>query len=105
MRAPLQRGFEPQRSAFFGKAPRVGERHRVTAAQRLCTFAAIVCRKPRLRVERVAAIIRAVFPARKIDVVPALLLHPQDAARCACKVDDVITLRAFAVGAAVHAVA
>jgi hypothetical protein len=103
VRTQLERGFEAQRRALLRKAARVREHDRDAAAQRLCSFAAIVRRKPRVWIERVTAIVGAVFGAREIDVVPALL-HAQDAARLACKGEDVITLRAFAREAAVHAV-
>ena len=107
MRAPLERDLEAERFRLRGAPSYERQRDRFSAAQRFCASSGVVRDEPRMRIERVTAIVRAVAPTREIHVVPHLLLpllHAQDAAVCACKVRDVSIHRAFAVGVAVHAV-
>jgi hypothetical protein len=105
MRAPFQRDLVRQRAAFVRKSLHVGQHHRLAPAQRFRSLAEVVRGDARDRIERVAAIIRAVARLREVDVMPSLLHGAQDASALACKGRSMVTLVRFARRTGFHALA
>jgi len=103
VRAPFQGDLVRQRAAFVRKTLHVGQHHRLAPAQRLRSFAEVVRGDARDRIERIAAIIRAVARTRQVNVVPRLLHCAQDASPQACKGRLMVTLVRFARLTGFHA--